>query len=652
VFLSLGASADVPKYTSHVPWQPWVAYSDPASHDDFPQYSVMSIDGSTLKIETFIIQGTTERLHDGITLRKEATQADLTSVLAGMKAVERNGITSAAWTAFQAEIAKAEAATSGFHAAFIALYDAYYALDPATDKAALGALVAEVQNTMTTTTEGQWAGQYPDGSKAVLQAVLDASFAVYDLRLAVQADIDEALTELQTAYDHFLSLVSDIPKPWVLVHNVPASEPYTIGLIDWMDEDEPWYVEPNLGAELGGKLHYFAHFTKAPYSHNTPGAFRTEAMFGPANLPGGRGENPGHITSTRIGEWVRYELEIEQAGSYKAVLGAANPTGAVQTVVLRDTDQTVLTMFRIPANSPLPATGWADAALVPAENEFYLPAGKFILEVYFVNDGVGATSNADTPGNNYNPGADVDILILERTGDMDAPVIPQSPFIWTLPHNFSRIGGDATHRQRSWAIDGNECPHSGLIGEGLPVSVYNRTVKFVMEVAGRPGGLTGSNTTQIHIVNDGGGSWLPEYNPPVDVIWNPDIGPFGALVWDIVLMPMRDGTSHAGTVHFPTLAATTESGYINIAYYNNGWEELNYMRAYLVLDGAPAVIVSPSLPVTAAPAPAAPAPAEPAPTAPPVEVPVVTLPAAVVEEDEDDDERWGIYVPWELDEDR
>ncbi|MCL2500238.1 MAG: metallophosphoesterase [Defluviitaleaceae bacterium] len=592
VYLTFGAAADVPKYTSHVPWQPWVAYSDPAAHDPLTQYSVMTIDGGTLRIESFVIDGTTERLHDGITLRKNATQADLESVIAGMEKVEKNGITDATWAAFQAAIAGAKTATNP-HTAFVALYDAYYALNPGTDKAALGVLVNEVTNVLATASEGQWEGQYPIGSMAVLQAVLDDAFVTYDLRLSVQADINAALAALRAAYAQFLSLVSDVPCPWVFVHDIPADRPYTIGLVDWMLEDDPWYIEPNLGAALGGKQHFFAHFTKGPYSHNSPYtdggtlAQRTEVLFAPANLPGGRGVNPVHITQTRIGEWIRYELNVAQAGAYRATLGAVNATANEQIVVIRDMQLNVLTQFVIPANNPLPAGGWDEALLVRGTEEFYLPAGNVIIELFFVNDGIGATANSETPGNNYNPGPDVDILILERIGNMDAPVRAIEPNTWPLPPAFTRIGGDASHRQRAWLTDGNECPVSGLIGHGFPVHIYNRIVGLVMEVAGRPGGPNGNHTTQVHIMNDGGGAWLPEYNPPVGVLWDPDIGPFGALVWDLVTMPMADGTSHAATVHFPTFAQTTEMGWINTAYYNNGWEEFNYMRAYLLLAECP-----------------------------------------------------------------
>jgi len=584
MYLTLGAAADVPKYTSIVPWLPWVAYSDPAEHDPFPQYSIMRIEGDTLTIETWIIEGMTERKHDGITIRKTANQGDLQSIVEGMAVVAQNDISAVTWDAFQAAIANARTAaadpTANHHAAFIALYEAYYAIDPATDKLALGNLYREARAVWDVAIEGPWAGQYPFGSKAVLEAVLVEAFMVYDLRLSNQTQINAALASLQAAYSHFLSVVSDVPTPWIFVHDIPASGTYTMSLIDWMLEDEPTYFEPN----HDGKPTLFAHFTKAPYSHNMDNAVRSDVRFSPATQPGGRGLQEGHITRTRIGEWIRYELNVEQAGAYRATLGAVNPTNYEQIVVLRDMNQRILTMFHIPANNPLPATGWQDALLVEADNEFFLPSGNVILEVFFVNCGVGATANADTDPNVYRDGPNVDILTLERVGEMEAPVHIFDQNLWPLPHAVTRIGGDASHRQRMWTTDGHECPMSGWVGHGLPVHIYNRVIGIVMEVAGRPGGPEGNHMTQIHIENDGGGTWLPEYNPPVGVVWNPDIGPFGALVWDLVNMPMLDGSSHAGIVHFPTIAATQEWGRINVAYYTNGWEQLNYMRAYLILS--------------------------------------------------------------------
>jgi hypothetical protein len=585
-YITLGAAADVPKYTSHVPWQSHVAYSDPEAHDEYTQYSVMRIDGDTLKIETYIVEGTTERLHDGITLKKTADYADLQSLIPGLEEVPSTDIDPAGWAVFQStlniikNVITANSPPESVHSAYIMLYDAFYALDSTTDKAALEALIAEVTSILAEATEGQWQNQHDVGSKAILQAILDKAVYLFDLRLAIQADVDDIFAELEEGLAVFMATaVGKPPSPWVLIHRIPSDAPYTMGLIDWMKEDEPLYTEPN----LDGKPINNAYFTKAPYSHTWEESRRTENRFAPASAAGGRGDNQAHITKTRIGEWIRYELRIAQSGSYKATLGAVNPTDSIQTVVLRNENLDILSVFSIPANTPLPETGWKDAGLVAGDTEFYLPSGKVIVELYIVADGVGASSGADTPGNNYRDGPDIDILILERTGSMARPVAEINNNVWQLPFLNNRIGGDASHRQRAWSTDGTECPVSGMVGYGLPVSVYNRVVGLVMEVGGRPGGLSGNSTTQIHIMNDGGGQWLPEYNPTVGVIWNGDMGPFGSLVWDVVNMPVADGSSHPGIIHFPSFAATKEEGWINIAYYNSNWEELNYMRAYLLV---------------------------------------------------------------------
>jgi hypothetical protein len=423
-----------------------------------------------------------------------------------------------------------------------------------------------------------------------------------------------------------MSQMSDIPTPWVFVHNIPASGAYTMSLIDWMVDGEAVFIEPNLQS----KPTLFAHFTKAPYSHDLPVAARADVRFSPSNVPGGRGTNSGNITRTRIGEWIRYELNVAQAGSFRATLGAANPTAYEQIVVLRDIHQNILTQFVIPANNPLPASGWDDALLVEGTEEFFLPAGRFILEMFFVNCGTGATNSADLDWNNYLDGPDVDIIILERTGDMEPPVRQRDPNVWPLPFPITRIGGDATHRQRGWSTDGYICPFTYMVGYGLPVAVYNRIIGLVLETAGRPGGPGTDHTVQLHIVNDGGGEWLPEWAPRTELIWDPNRGPFGAMVFDIENMPAPFN------VHVPSFARTTSAGFISVAYYNQNWEELNFMRAYLILSDCPdcganlcAVCASftPPMPLGATGEGAAPAPvaavtgaAPAAPVAPPVQV--------------------------------
>jgi len=73
--------------------------------------------------------------------------------------------------------------------------------------------------------------------------------------------------------------------------------------------------------------------------------------------------------------------------------------------------------------------------MVSADKDFYLPAGNYYVELFFINDGVGVNvpsgSNVAYPndaGNRLYPdGADVDILTLERVGDGTPPVIQKGP---------------------------------------------------------------------------------------------------------------------------------------------------------------------------------------------------------------------------------
>ena len=59
------------------------------------------------------------------------------------------------------------------------------------------------------------------------------------------------------------------------------------------------------------------------------------------------------ITKTHIGEWIRYELAVEKAGLYKAMLGAANSSGKVQKVLLRDSKNDTLCTFTVAPDASL-----------------------------------------------------------------------------------------------------------------------------------------------------------------------------------------------------------------------------------------------------------------------------------------------------------
>jgi GH35 family endo-1,4-beta-xylanase len=75
------------------------------------------------------------------------------------------------------------------------------------DKAALNALIAEAQSAHDQAVEGKLIGQYPAGSKATLQAAIDAAETVADNSNATQDRIDEAAALLNAALLHFQSSV-------------------------------------------------------------------------------------------------------------------------------------------------------------------------------------------------------------------------------------------------------------------------------------------------------------------------------------------------------------------------------------------------------------------------------------------------------------
>src|SRR5690606_7261758 len=119
------------------------------------------------------------------------------------------------WADFQTAISAAQAvidnssATSvEIHDAFVAVYNAYFALEVSTNKTELAALIAAVNDTLENTSEGQWKGQYPAGSKDVLRAVLVPAEDINKDRLATEEGVAGAYNNLKEAYDLYLSQVS------------------------------------------------------------------------------------------------------------------------------------------------------------------------------------------------------------------------------------------------------------------------------------------------------------------------------------------------------------------------------------------------------------------------------------------------------------
>ncbi|UJF34875.1 GH92 family glycosyl hydrolase [Paenibacillus hexagrammi] len=76
------------------------------------------------------------------------------------------------------------------------------------DKTALAALILQVQSKHDAAVEGTRNGQYPIGSKALLQAAIDQAAAVAADEAASQEDVDQAVTALNTALQTFVSSVN------------------------------------------------------------------------------------------------------------------------------------------------------------------------------------------------------------------------------------------------------------------------------------------------------------------------------------------------------------------------------------------------------------------------------------------------------------
>jgi len=562
LYMALSGSATEKMYAPET--QEWVAYT--GGLIGVPEYSVMNIDGTTLTFKTY--RTDTDALTDSITLRKTAIRDDLEKLIPDCEAVKQTVNISGGWEAFQNAITAAKTALSGspanIHTAYVALYKAYYAITVNTNKTALKTLIDDVKNTLTSATEGVWEGQYPIGSKATLKTVLDKESLSYIDRLSTQVATDASVAALTAAFNTFKGSVSHIPIPWVDVHKISATGVNQVELVGWKKGDM-----------------YYSYVVKQEFAKNNLGGKRSDPSDGPANGAGGRGPSESYITKTHIGEWIRYDLNVERAGMYKAALGAANSSGKAQTILLRDADYNTLCTFVVPANAVLPAGGWRNAQMVAANKEFYLPAGNYYVELYFINDGVGVNVTSSAPvlypnnANNrvYPDGADVDILTLQRTGDGTPPVVQKDPSIYVLPLPPNAIQG-APARQKGWASEGY-VDDQGNVAAGIKLETFMAATTLVLEVAARPGATP--NNIQLHLITEGDSAtwWVPNETTTANT---PALA-FDNLYKDGKLVfPLKD------MLGYEAWSKSQKQAMIDVSYYNYCWDDLNVMKAYLILD--------------------------------------------------------------------
>jgi uncharacterized repeat protein (TIGR02543 family) len=599
VYMTLGSPSDFPKYTSVIPHHPWVAYTDPVENDDHAQYSIMRIDGNSLTFETYVIpynpstrlpSGAEAVMHSSITLRKTATYDDLQELIEGAKALPRGDISTPTWDAFQAAITSAEAVASSatsvtIHGAFMNIYDKYYELETGTNKTLLAALVAEVADTLATAVEGLWAGQYHAGTITILQAVFTPAAEVSAHPLSTQEAIDAQYASLRTAFNTFLAGASVIPRPWIDVHEIPATGVYTMGLVDWMDES----VRLNAHWDhMNYWPRFFAHNTKYSFAGGTfgqnytsfvegsaPGGPRTENIWAPANAMGGRRpgvtEAASHITRTHVGEWIRYELNVAQAGEYKVELGAINPQAATMVVLLRDLNHNRLATFTIPGNHGT-AGNWEGASMIEASNTIYLPGGNFIIEMVFMNSGAIAIHNGSGIPATYASGPNVDILTFERVGTGTPPVwnIPGNIFILPVTPN------DAASnmlRQRGWGTNGVSGDGGVITESPLTANEISKATHIVFEVAARP-------TGNVDVVLAGNAPGLGDWDQQTYSTTGTSATGHNAEFDPVLRTYSIDLQLHPAF----ELWRNSTVGRIIVSHNSDGWEELNVITAYLILD--------------------------------------------------------------------
>ena len=497
LYMALSASACEKMYAPEQ--QDWVAYTHGML--GVPEYSIMTIDGDSLTFTSY--RSDTDEATDSITLRKKATKDDLASLTADAEKIQFNTNIVSGWDTFQSALDTAKTAlstTGDIHDAYVELYDAYFAITLNTDKTKLKTVIDEVDTILASASEGMWKGQYPEGSKSVLQASADAQTLVYTNKMATQEETDNAAAILQSKFDAFKASVSVIDIPWTNIHNISASGVNQIELVGWM---------------TGGMQE--AYVIKQEFAKDKLGGKRSSPDDGPANGLGGRGPSDSHITKTHIGEWIRYELAVEKAGLYKAMLGAANSSGKVQKVLLRDSKNDTLCTFTVAPDASLPASGWNQAPMISADKEIYLSEGTYILELYFVNDAVGisvsSAANVAYPNDSHNvvypDGANIDILTLERIGDGTPPTDVKDPSIFALPLPPTSIQG-APARQKGWASEGY-VDDQGNVVTGISLDVFMAAKTLVLEVAARPA----STNIQLHLIPEGDTSiWAANESTP------------------------------------------------------------------------------------------------------------------------------------------
>jgi len=558
VYLTLSTTTS--KYYNPIWGLPWVAYTP--GMIGVPEYSVTTVDGNTLTVETY--RTDTEAMTDSITLRKKANYADIQSLISDCDKIALGDI-NFGWAEFQSAIIAAKALTptateDQTHSAYMALYDAYLALTTSTNKAALKAMIDGVEDTLESTTEGRWQGQYPGGSKAILQAVLDEAIWVWEYRLSTQAASDAARTTLHEALTEYLSKVSTRPIPFIPVTEIKAAGVNTLDLLDWMDPNAGFAYERDWAADPSGANHY-VYLNKQSFAGDNPFGVRTEPHSAPDNTDGGRGKNDAHLTDLSIGEWIRYELNVERDGSYRVMLGASTGNEVAQKVLLRDSRYNTLCTFIVPAD-----TGWdpAKAPMIPADKEVYLTSGAYIVELYIVSDGVGINTRSDI----YPNALHADVLTIERTGDGAPPMTPDNSNIYVLPLP-PHITLGTPHRQQGWSaalVGGARLDIFGNPSRAIPNDSFRSSVALVLEVAGKP------YAWNIQVAPSGSGSDLTVEN-----------------YWDTANSRMRfnfQGTNGImSTTAWNTWTGTgTAARQLMVSYYVTDWDTLCISRAYLELN--------------------------------------------------------------------
>jgi hypothetical protein len=219
--------------------------------------------------------------------------------------------------------------------------------------------------------------------------------------------------------------------------------------------------------------------------------------------------------------------------------------------------------------------------MIEASNTIYLPEGNFIIEMVFMNSGALAVHNGSGIPATYANGPNVDILTFERVGDGTPPVwdwLPENAFI--LPILPNDAAGNVL-RQRGWGTNGVSGEWGTITGSPLTPTQIAATTHIVFEVAARP-------TGNVDVVLAGNAPGLGDWNQQTYSSTGQSTTGHNAEFDPATRTYTIDLQLHEV---FETWRNSTIGRFI-VSHNSDGWDELNVITAYILVDDLDAVSIA------------------------------------------------------------